>query len=364
MRLRLTKIDEFQFLTCLKHGLWGSKSARFKDWHEGDNLGIIVEKAVAGVAEVNGSAFVSKERIWDNGLFPHRIPVKFIRALMPDHRPPILGKIREALTSAWGPKYGWGILNQNLLPETSASLILGAINSFPNDLKEIREDLDLLLEQAKRQRQDRVVPGRRIGPRKARLAKSKVAEDVEVGSSRGDSSAHFRAQKALIRLGRATGCSVWVASNDRNRMYQGKVLGEDCLKALPNLGLSREAADRIARIDIIWLRQKAPVCAFEVETTTAIYSGLLRMSDLLALVPALNMKLFIVAPRERQAKVMDELARPTFQKIGLSEYCRFIAIEDLQLLYEQTSRLEGHVQPSVVDTIAVQLEEDMRSALE
>jgi hypothetical protein len=44
VRLRLTKIDEYQFLTCLKHGLWGSKSARFKNWSQGDRLAIIVEK--------------------------------------------------------------------------------------------------------------------------------------------------------------------------------------------------------------------------------------------------------------------------------------------------------------------------------
>ena len=46
MRLRITKIDEYQFLTCLKHGLWGSKSARFKTWRVGDKLAIIVEKAL------------------------------------------------------------------------------------------------------------------------------------------------------------------------------------------------------------------------------------------------------------------------------------------------------------------------------
>ena len=41
MRLRITKIDEYQFLTCLKHGLWGSKSARFKTWKVGDKLAIM-----------------------------------------------------------------------------------------------------------------------------------------------------------------------------------------------------------------------------------------------------------------------------------------------------------------------------------
>jgi hypothetical protein len=49
VRLRITKIDEYQFLTCLKHGLWGSRSARFKTWAVGDRLAIIVEKSLAGL---------------------------------------------------------------------------------------------------------------------------------------------------------------------------------------------------------------------------------------------------------------------------------------------------------------------------
>ncbi|MGB2769864.1 MAG: hypothetical protein WBC88_09085, partial [Candidatus Zixiibacteriota bacterium] len=67
MRLRLTKIDEFQFMTCLKHGLWGSKSARFGDWREGDQLAVIVDKSLAGLGKICGKPFVSREKVWDNG---------------------------------------------------------------------------------------------------------------------------------------------------------------------------------------------------------------------------------------------------------------------------------------------------------
>ena len=31
MRLRLVKIDEFQLLTCIRHGLWGAKTAKDKN---------------------------------------------------------------------------------------------------------------------------------------------------------------------------------------------------------------------------------------------------------------------------------------------------------------------------------------------
>ena len=48
------------------------------------------------------------------------------------------------------------------------------------------------------------------------------------------------------------------------------------------------------------------VAAFEIESTTSIYSGLLRMSDLLALQPNLALQLYHVAPEERAAKVQQE----------------------------------------------------------
>ena len=42
---------------------------------------------------------------------------------------------------------------------------------------------------------------------------------------------------------------------------------------------------------MLWLKGNAIVAAFEVESTTSIYSGLLRMSDLVAMQPNLNMLL-------------------------------------------------------------------------
>jgi hypothetical protein len=151
---------------------------------------------------------------------------------------------------------------------------------------------------------------------------------------------------------------VWIASNDRGRTYDGKVLGDGCLKRLPSMGLSEEATNRISLIDVIWLKQNAPVCAFEIETSTSIYSGLLRMSDLLAVVPALNIRIYIVAPRDRHRKVLYELARPTFRKIGLSDYCRYIACEDLAELSARVKGFRGHIQPSILDTISVALEDE------
>jgi hypothetical protein len=357
MRLRMTKVDEFQFLTCLQHEVWGSNSDRFKDWKVGDYLLILVNKALAGLAEVSGKPFVSKHRVWDNGLFPHRIPLKFLHVLVPENRPPVLGEIRDCLTSVWGPSYGWGILNQQLLSDHRAETIITTFRSHRNDLAEVKANLDRQLRDAKLQRE--AVVSQKRKPARPSGSGVELPFDKKLFPSKEEESAHSRSQSALIRLGKTTGCSVWVGSNDRTRLFKGKSLGEGCLKSLPRLGLSEEATKRISLIDVIWIRQNARVCAFEVEATTSIYSGLLRMSDLLSVVPALNMKLFIVASRERQDKVMAELARPTFQRIGLSEFCRFIASEDLEALCSKLADLEGHVQPTIADTVSIELEDEL-----
>ncbi len=290
--------------------------------------------------------------------------MKFTHVLRPPDRPPILGEVRDALTEEWGPHYGWAILNRQLLESPHADIVVRAITSKSNALADYQHDLAERLDAARLKREQAA----QRHPRRARPPKTpSAAEPLELPDepaiSKRDASAHTKAQSELITLGKITGCSVWIAANDQGRTYAGKSLAADCLKKLPGMGLSDEATCRISLIDVIWVRQNAPVCAFEVETSTLIYSGLLRMSDLLAVVPALNIQIFIVAPRERQNKVFAELSRPTFRKSGLSEYCRYIPSEDLSELIARVKGLGGHIHPTILDTIAVPLadEEDEES---
>lgn len=80
----------------------------------------------------------------------------------------------------------------------------------------------------------------------------------------------------------------------------------------------------IELIDVLWLRGNTIVAAFEVESITVIYSGLLRMADLLAMQPNLNIPLYVVAPEERRGKVIAEVNRPTFSRLTppLKDACR------------------------------------------
>jgi type II restriction enzyme len=86
-------------------------------------------------------------------------------------------------------------------------------------------------------------------------------------------------------------------------------------------------------IDVIWLRRNEYIAAFEIESTTRIYTGLLRMGDLVAQLPNLSIPLFIVAPELRRGAVFEEMARPLFSmglQRPLDAISRFISFEELE----------------------------------
>jgi hypothetical protein len=149
MRLRITKIDEEHFLTCLKFGKWGSKQARFSNWLVGDLLVLLVDKAVAGMAEVSGPFEVSQQRIWRDALYPYRISIQFLYAFLPHSRPPTDGGIKNALKSSWGPYYGLGMVSQRLVDPDCAQRIVEAIRTHHSDLDEVQQKIDQLLREAK-----------------------------------------------------------------------------------------------------------------------------------------------------------------------------------------------------------------------
>lgn len=89
----------------------------------------------------------------------------------------------------------------------------------------------------------------------------------------------------------------------------------------------------IERIDVLWLKGRSMARAFEIEHTTAIYSGILRMADLLALQPNMDIRLHIVAPDARKEKVFDEIKRPVFSMLEgkpLRERCTFLSYDSIR----------------------------------
>jgi hypothetical protein len=113
-------------------------------------------------------------------------------------------------------------------------------------------------------------------------------------------------------------------------------------------------------IDVLWLKSNGIVAAFEVESTTPIYSGLLRMADLIALQPNLNIPLYIVAPDDRRKKVIEEVNRPTFRRLDpqMSEVTRFIPFSALRAQIEKAGSLIKHLKPDFIEEMAESTELD------
>lgn len=151
-------------------------------------------------------------------------------------------------------------------------------------------------------------------------ARSEAAKFAKADAALAESDrSHTEVQAWLRDLGLALGFDVWVAANDRGRLYAGAPLGQGCLDRLPE-GLVSNGADAVRLIDVLWLEPAAPrvAAAFEVEHSTSIYSGIVRMLDLALATHGLHAAagLFLVAPDAREGEVRAQLARPAFSRVG------------------------------------------------
>ena len=125
-----------------------------------------------------------------------------------------------------------------------------------------------------------------------------------------------------------------MAQNDRRRSFANGRLGDGCLDELPAGLATAPGAEAVRLIDVLWLdRTEGRVAAaFEVEHTTSIYSGIVRLLDLALGSPHdATRGLFLVAPDDREAEVRAQLGRPAFSRVA-----------DLGVRYLPYGELERH----------------------
>jgi hypothetical protein len=84
--------------------------------------------------------------------------------------------------------------------------------------------------------------------------------------------------------------------------------------------------------------------------TTAIYSGLLRMADLLAMQPTTNFSLHIVAPITRRNQVRREIIRPVFSYLEggkMADRCSFLSYDAVDEISAEPNL--AHLRPTIID---------------
>lgn len=148
-------------------------------------------------------------------------------------------------------------------------------------------------------------------------------------------------------------CRFWIPRSDRAAVLKEWTdSGQQLLERLP-LSYDETTLRTIENIDVLWLHRRSIVRAFEVEHTTSVYSGLLRMADLLALQPNMDIKLHIVAPAGKREKVFQEIRRPVFsllEKGPLADSCTYLSYESVREL--GTEKHLAHLSDSVLDEYA------------
>lgn len=105
--------------------------------------------------------------------------------------------------------------------------------------------------------------------------------------------------------------------------------------------------DAVALIDVIWFNvDGVPAAAFEVEHTTSIYSGIVRLLDLAqgSKIDS-SVPLFLVAPDNREGEVREQLQRPAFRTTASKLHLRYLPYGNLEKHREAVTRFGTGVKP-------------------
>ncbi|BCG60935.1 hypothetical protein PUR_43600 [Paenibacillus sp. URB8-2] len=164
----------------------------------------------------------------------------------------------------------------------------------------------------------------------AKREKTNLKRHKDVTNEIKENNEHSEMQYYLARLGNALGYQVWIAQNDHNRKWNRHVLGEFSVSSLPPLNVPKSVADTISFIDAIWLDEKNNIIsAFEVEKSTSIYSGILRLHDLSLSLGNHDSRLYLICPDNREKEVQAQLLRPSLQRKSVNNIS-YILFSDLR----------------------------------
>lgn len=305
-----------------------------------------------GVLKVTGDPHQSREpKIWAGDDFPSRVEVEIEVALTPETGVPAIDLLPDLprFQSLEGTR-GWGahfMGSPAKWAEADALIVMEAIdNAAANPVSRPVPASAL-------RRRPRTVESPELGTVAIPDQSDEVDEDLTATESvDAQPTEHTEIQALLAKIGRAMGHDIFIARNDRSRLLRsGKTLAElpGVVDRLPTH--FNDATDKVVElIDVLWLDDNAVAAAFEVERSTVIYSGLLRMSDLLVMQPNLDIPIFLVAPEDRRERVIREVNRPSFKamktKKPLHKTCRFISFEGLREADQKYRDVLPHLQVS------------------
>ncbi len=153
---------------------------------------------------------------------------------------------------------------------------------------------------------------------------------TEVISEMQEEDLHTEMQHHILTIGRKIGYDVIAAANDRSRCHKGESLSFTGMDNFPKIDVDKDIFKTITLIDAVWFEKDSNniTCAFEVEKSTSIYSGILRLNDLYYSFPNKPPTLYLIIPDKREKEVILQLQRPSIKNSDIE--INYILFSDLR----------------------------------
>ncbi|MBX9850269.1 MAG: hypothetical protein K2X86_00755 [Cytophagaceae bacterium] len=152
----------------------------------------------------------------------------------------------------------------------------------------------------------------------------------EVSEEKQEENLHTEMQYHLLKIGKALGYDVISANNDRSKKFSGNNFSFISLQAFPSLDVDKDTLNTISLVDVIWFEKNSNKIAgaFEVEKSTSIYSGILRLTDLHYSFKDHEASLYLIIPDSREKEVIMQLNRPAIKNNNI--HIHYILFSELR----------------------------------
>lgn len=149
-----------------------------------------------------------------------------------------------------------------------------------------------------------------------KLEKAIEKRHKEVQEEKEEENLHTEMQYHLLKIGRALGYDVIAAANDRSKSYSGNSFSFMSLSQFPATDVDKETLNTVKLIDVLWFQKQTNkvIGAFEVEKSTSIYSGILRLTDLSYTLADGAEVFYLIVPDKREKDVCLQLSRPAIKQ--------------------------------------------------
>ncbi len=209
------------------------------------------------------------------------------------------------------------MVNTNNNYRSELSLDLGAIAGllFEIGMQKLALGSDEYLSEAERYKFEKA-----IEKRQANIKEEKEEEGL-----------HTEMQYHLLKIGNALGYDVIAAANDRFRSSHGQSFSFISLSSFPAMDCNKDVLNTIQLIDVLWFQKGTNnvIAAFEVEKSTSIYSGILRLTDLSYTISGGDELLYLIVPDAREKDVKLQLSRPAVKANNIT--IKYILFSELKL---------------------------------